>query len=356
MTIPYVIFSDQHCHAWSMFATTDADGVNSRLRAILNEMERGADELIAAGGRLMVFAGDLFHERGTIDTDVVNPVQDCIRRIINKGVTIVAIPGNHDLKGKDTTELGSAVKNFGAIVNFHVIHHRHLAKHSPHEVIMVPWRESNDQLRADLKEMADLHLDRHRLDVVIHAGIDGVLIRVPNHGLTAAELAAYGFRRVFAGHYHDHKVMEGGKVISIGATTHQTMSDIGTTAGFLMVYPDRIEHRATRAPLFVEITADTADEDIFSIVDGNYVRVRGRSLAPSDVAKMRAELIKLGAKGVVIDVLPEEILARSTTPRAASVSIEASVDKYIDGMSVPDAAAVKIAAAAVLSAVQSVSV
>ena len=59
----YVQLSDLHFHNWSAFAKTNDDGVNSRLRIILNETIRAAHklkELRKAKGGTMVLGGDLF--------------------------------------------------------------------------------------------------------------------------------------------------------------------------------------------------------------------------------------------------------------------------------------------------------
>ena len=73
----------------------------------------------------------------------------------------------------------------------------------------------------------------------VSAGLAATDRRLVPYGALVPErrhdLAKLGFRRVFAGHYHHHCSFEDGKVWSIGATTHQTASDIGTKAGFLLV-------------------------------------------------------------------------------------------------------------------------
>ncbi|SER28475.1 Calcineurin-like phosphoesterase [Faunimonas pinastri] len=354
MDQPYGLMSDQHCHDWSAFSTVDADGVNSRLRIILNEMERAAAEVKAAGGNLLVFGGDLFHQRGSLNPEVFNPTHQCLKRILASGVEIVAIPGNHDNKSKDTTELGNAIQTIGALPNFGVATKTTLLQDV--SIALVPWRASLDQLRVDLAELRDSVSDADELDVVIHAGIDGVLTGVPEHGLTADELAKYGFKRIFAGHYHNHKVMAGGKVTSIGAATHQTWSDVGTKAGFLIVHPDRIDYRASHAPNFVDITGDTDPDDIPLIVDGNYARVRGMKLADSEVKELREELQTLGARGVSIQVAREVVSARAASSAPSAISLEASVAKYVDDLGADEAAIIKSQCADILAEVQSITV
>lgn len=354
MKFPYALLSDQHCHAWSTFATITPEGVNSRLEMILSEMVRAAVEVKAAGGDTMIFAGDLFHQRGAVDPEVFNPTQVAIRRILELGVKIYAIPGNHDLKSKETTEIGNAIQTFGDLTGFTVLTTPWVGR----GFAMVPWRHTHSQLHDDLQKLAD-ELDTRKglFDVIIHAGVDGVLNGTPDSGLTAASLAAYGFKRVFAGHYHDFKEMEDGKVVSIGATTHQTWRDVGSKAGFLLVSETSINRRGSRAPEFIDITDETDPESLDLIVDQNYVRVRGAKLTGAQVREMRELLFGLGAAGISIEVPPEEVLSRaggSSKPETAT--LEESVHNYIKALELDYEPRVRAAANDILSGIKSEAV
>jgi DNA repair exonuclease SbcCD nuclease subunit len=357
---PYLLVSDLHCHAWSAFAKTDASGINSRLLTILNELERAAVELRKAGGDTIVIAGDIFHERGKLDPEVFNPTHNMFRKLLGWGFTIVAIPGNHDLKGKETTELGNAIQTLGALDGFMVMTKPDLIQTAQGAwLAFVPWCSSYDDLRQKQDELADriiaLKMDPAEVDLIIHAGINGVIMNMPDHGLDATEVASWGFKRVFAGHYHNFKPLNT-KVISIGATTHQQWGDIGTQAGFLLVYEDRFEHRASHAPNFIEITNDTDEDDIPLLVDGNYIRIRGMKLTDVEIVKFRTELEKMGALGASFQVARVVASARTGSVATKGLSLDESVDKYIDDQKLPNAALIKSMAADVLTTVRSVTV
>lgn len=321
---PYALLSDQHAHLWSAFSTALPSGVNSRLAVILGEMERAADELVAAGGSTMVFAGDLFHVRGSIDPEVLNPTVDCVERILGRGVQIFAIPGNHDLKGRETVELGNAMQTLGKLDGFTVVTKPTSFELDGECVFLFPWRSAVTDLRAEMEAVAY----RGHWDAIIHAPVNGVIFGIPDHGFDAKELAGLGFKRVFAGHYHNH-VDFGNGVCSIGATTHQTWSDIGSKAGFLLVHPDKVVYRASHAPKFVEINADTDPDDISLIVDGNYVRVCFETLSPSEEIEWRETLVGMGAKGVVIHASKAPAVSRAGATVKTGASLESSVGGYI---------------------------
>jgi len=328
---PYAVLSDQHAHSWSQFSKVNEKGVNSRLQIVLDEMLRAAKELLEAGGDTMVFAGDLFHVRGSIDPEVFNAVHDTIQIILAMDVKIVAVPGNHDLKGKETTELGNAIQTLGAMKGFEVVTEIGPMNTRGRDIVFIPWQSTVEGVREAVKKLASNFdaRDRAAMDLVIHAGINGVLTGMPDHGLDPAEIKAWGYRNVFAGHYHAHKILLPG-VVSIGATAHQTWGDVGTKAGFLLANADgSINWRASHAPSFVDIDGDTDPDDIPFIVDGNYVRVRGFKMSNADIANFKEGLEDFGAKGVIFQVTKEEVSARGPVKTATPLSLEASVAKYI---------------------------
>lgn len=59
MTLPYGVISDPHYHRWDAFATTNADGLNSRLEIQLDATKEAAKAMKAAGCKHMLVAGDI---------------------------------------------------------------------------------------------------------------------------------------------------------------------------------------------------------------------------------------------------------------------------------------------------------
>lgn len=358
----YGVLSDLHCHAWSTYATVDADGVNSRLRIILNEMERAAAGLVLAGGSTMVIAGDIFHVRGSIDPEVLNPVQSVIQKLLDDGINIYAIPGNHDLKSSDTNELSSAVQTLahtasdaGKFITFNVP--SMITTDDGYQLAFVPWRNKVDDVISDLHQLKNAVGDPDLTDVFIHAGIDGVLTNMPDHGLAARRLAEIGFRRVFAGHYHHHKHFVwqdiANEVVSIGATTHQTWSDVGTKAGFLLVDHQSVLFQDSHAPKFVDVSGMTETEMQLAS-DGNYIRFRGDPMSTADLDELKDFFVKSGALGTSIQAPKKAASQRANAaPTASGQSLGRSVSTYIDQhKDIPAHVPrdlVKISAAAVLS-------
>lgn len=322
------IISDTHQHNWSAFATVNEDGVNSRNQITLDETIRAAKEIKAAGGSVLIHAGDLFHVRGNIAPSVLNPTLEAYRYIIEDlEMKVIMIPGNHDMEGKDSLKNTNAVEAL-ASVGVYVCSHQYVTKVGEEYIIAIPWRSSVDQLKIELEELAFGTPDIDKTNVVIHAPVDDVIEGIPDHGLTSEYLGNLGFKRVFSGHYHNYKDF-GNNVYSVGALNHQTWGDVNAKAGFLLVDGD-VVYRASHAPSFVDLDPDTSVEDVPLIVDGNYIRVRMEIEKESQIADMREFLIESGAAGVVIHpVRDTSVVARSGSTVKSGATIAASVADFI---------------------------
>tara|TARA_R110000851_G_C13102760_1_gene569361 strand:- start:95350 stop:96414 length:1065 start_codon:yes stop_codon:yes gene_type:complete len=328
----YGILSDSHNHNWSAFAKTEADGVNSRNRIILNETIRAAQAVKVAGGDTLIHAGDLFHVRGNIAPSVLNPVLETYRTIRDMGIQVRMIPGNHDMEDKDSGVMTNAVEALRG-VGVDVCNHTNIISDGKVNVVMIPWHSSTDSLIEEIERtvlsIAESGESHSEYDLIIHAPVDGVIMNIPDHGLNATQLAAFGFNRVFSGHYHSHKNF-GNDVYSVGATTHQTWNDVGTKAGFLLVSPKNVKHCESHAPSFVDLTEDIDEDDVEQLVAGNYVRVTIEVEKESEVKTLRKFLIDSGAEGVVINAVKKAAtVSRTGSTVSSSRSMAASISEFI---------------------------
>jgi len=325
---PFGIISDTHHHNWSSFAHTNSRGVNSRLQTILDETMRCASAVFKAGGDTLVHAGDLFHVRGSVAPSVLNPTLQTYKLLVDSGLKVIINAGNHDLEGKDANDLGSAItalKEVGCMVVNQPTAMPALG------LILVPYIGKVADLKKVLEDLQD-GTDAPNCNLIVHAGIDGVIKGLPDHGLDAEYLNKLKFARTFAGHYHHHKKLAD-RVWSVGALTHQTWSDIGSKAGFLVVHDavDGVKWHSTHAPSFIEIDGATKPEDIPLMVDGNYVRAKIFSSKPSEIEDLRKFLTDSGALGVTIISQPKAGVTRTASTVKAGASLEVSVTDYING-------------------------
>ena len=333
---PYGIQSDTHCHSWSAFSETLDSGINSRLQIILDEAWRLASAIKKIGGKTMYHTGDLFHVRGSIAPSVLNPTLDVYRKIKEElGIEVRILAGNHDLENRDAQRLSSAItalEGIGCVVV------NEPTSFDDDKVLMIQWIQNIQDLKSCIEAEKDI-LESKGCNVsewtlMIHAPVDGVIVGLPDHGLDDKYLSQLGFKYVFCGHYHHHKDFGNG-VYSVGASTQQTWSDVGSNAGFLLVTKLGVKWMKSRAPEFVEVNGDMSSEDIKNAVAGNYVRAKINTDKSADVESVRSFLIENEAKGVVILTTKTAIEAeRSTTSVKVGASIEESVNEFIKNSTV----------------------
>lgn len=341
----YGLAADLHFHQWSAFASANADGRNSRLAGLLYELRRCAKQTCSAGGKYVVLAGDIFHVRGSVSPTVLNAVKDeldyCWKEYDSR---FIVLAGNHDLEGKDATRLGSAVTalecGYVRVIN----EPTDISLEGGPAAVMVPWYESVEILKDALLAWANRYSEdlRGELDLILHAPIDGVIDGLPLHGLSPEWLAELGFKRVFAGHYHNHRRVyhdsDGSStyasdVWSIGALAHHTWSDIGTRAGFLLVSDDEVSWQKSRLPEFLDIDrmTDIDPIELPLMFEGNFVRVKVESSSVKEINAIRAELEGYGARGVLIQAVPQPPKREegAAVSAAAGASLEVSVGDYV---------------------------
>lgn len=355
MSKPYALISDTHFHCWDQFSTINSDGINSRLQVILDEIKRAAEVLKEHGGDTLIHAGDWFHVRGRLEPAVLNPVLGLFEEIYRDGISVVGICGNHDLASKDSKWLTNAAHALTGVGVEMCNETNRLRDDHDFKITLIPWHHSTDSLKDEIIRLAhELGEDAAKHDLIIHAPVDGVIDGLPDHGLTDEWLAKAGFKRVFSGHYHNFKDFGNG-VYSIGATTHQTWSDIDSKAGFLLVYPDKVVRHASHAPSFVEIEGDMTEEELL-IIDGNYVRAKIGKATQSQVNELRAELMTRGAKGVLLQAVVDKTAAgeRESVVEHSAVRLEESIGAFIKHRSFTNPAELQQHCEDILSRVEAV--
>ena len=351
---PIGIMSDLHLHGWSAFSkpiesdlVRPGELINSRLDGLLREVQRCGLEVRAAGGDTVFITGDLFHVRGSVAPSVLNPTLDTFRYLADLGIRFFIIPGNHDLEGKHSSRVGSAVTALESIEGVTVIHEPTWIPE--YAVAMIPWFEDVQQLKqvaADLiAENAGSAPEGVTTSLMIHAPVDGVILGLPDHGLSPAELGRLGYGRVYSGHYHAHKVFPHADipdaVISVGAIAHHTWNDVGTQAGFLLVDDSGVSLRASHLPAFVDIDGamDPLEADLRA--KGNYVRLKTDKATAKQVEELREWMTNAGAAGVVIQHIKQPTSGREPGASVnAGASLEVSVGEYIAKQGLEDAAEV----------------
>jgi DNA repair exonuclease SbcCD nuclease subunit len=334
MSIPFGIISDCHNHSWSQFSHIYSTGINSRLQDILDaELEAGR-AVLAAGGKRLYIAGDLFHVRGSVSPKVLNPTKDLFEKLTGLGLEIRILTGNHDLESRDSESLSNACEALSPIEGVKVI--SHMTIFHDDNVVMVPWYDSLDDVRSYIKaaieEIEDLGDTASSYTLMIHAPMNGVLTGIPDHGFYYKELEGFGFKRVFSGHYHNHRKMGESEVYSCGALTHQTWNDIGTRAGHMIVTDTDVIHTKSKAPEFREYDIAWDDDTAAEQCKGNFIRVRLGEADEDEITMIRDHITGLGALGCLVQAVAVPkgtATARTASAAAKAPTLGESVSEWI---------------------------
>lgn len=310
---PYCVISDIHCHNWSAFSKLNAEGVNNRLQSILDAIREATDRLISQGGTHLVITGDLFHTRGTVKPSVLNPVHDLFAEISAKGIKVHAIPGNHDLEGKESDVLGNAIHTLGSLHGFSVYSKPTLLK-SNH--LFIPWIEDSQEV---LKLASERSYLNPNLTLFMHVGLNGVIPGHISNTLNPEDFLEKDFKYVFSGHFHNH-VNFNSRVYSVGALTHQTWNDIDSRAGYLIVYEDKVEQFETKAPKFIH------DLDPRNSVRGNYIRMR-EEMTEEAACATKKMFMEAGALAVLDQTTRPSIVVKS---HEKSVKVDGTIESALE--------------------------
>lgn len=344
-----MVASDTHFHDFNFGSYVTPEGINSRLKATIDEFERGADELEQQGGRDIVITGDLFHVRGLIDPMVFNPVMHMFERLSKRGFRVHAIPGNHDLAEETATEVGNSFHAFTAIPNFKVYYQATYLTMEGGVAVFFPWGRLH---QTGISALADslAVLPSQKITIFCHEGLSGVISGV-NSTIDPSIFNLKEIKYVFSGHFHNHKRFDftcpngTPTVFSVGALTHQSFKDVGSLAGFLIVNNDEVEHHPSQAPQFLDINFDLAGmltEELEEYV-GNFCRIPSdRSLRSEEVLALKTTLQNIGALRVICraqiddtmvdmgDFSPNVIGATRFVIRGDEKSISKQLESYIN--------------------------
>ena len=349
---PYGVISDVHFHAWTFGSYTTTNGVNSRLEDTIKEFKRACYEVRKAGGNDIVVTGDLFHTRGEIQPTVNNPVYDMFVELSEDSFDFHVLPGNHDLETDETTEHGCVFKAFSSIRGFNTYYKPTIVPIGDYGrgeyAIIIPWM--TDRIYEAIQKEKNTKFDHRTFTLFGHAGLNDVLTGVKG-SVTAIDIHNLGMRNAFFGHYHNHKhfsLDDGTRqsdVYSVGALTHQSFKDVGSTAGFIVVHSlENVRFHNSEAPEFINFDHDdwmrTSGLDPRKFTN-NYVRMnfasKTASLSKGEILAIKSSLQAVGSLRVInqipidtdMDLMRTEGAAVYTFGRTGAKSLGEEFTKYV---------------------------
>ena len=271
----YIYFSDFHAHNFSEFSTPDAKFGTSRLRhqvEVLEYLFKQAKDTSS----VLLFGGDLFHQRNSVDTRVFNAVFGVFARYSD--VTVVMIRGNHDSVNNSITS-PSSIEPFEELPNVSVVTGCEVKKVGTDTITCISYGDEVEDMKKFIK-------DHPATLLMAHIGVDGSRSGAYSHSLggafTKADLYNNNYQAVLLGHYHERQMLfqNGGYV---GNTVPMSFNDDGETKGYWTfetsdsgkTLKNDISYVPIASPKFMTLDLQNLPDDYEDVVKHNFVRVRG---------------------------------------------------------------------------------
>jgi DNA repair exonuclease SbcCD nuclease subunit len=313
MRPPILVISDPQFHNFKAHSTT-VDGVNSRLLQQMAAWNEAIEIGVKAGCKMLVIPGDVFEIRGQIKPSVFNKVTELVYLAMQKGLDVVAIPGNHDMEHFDAGESAIDTWDMLFLEGFGSMPQRDVTVMKIPEVVMmggyriagVPYIHDVKKFKSALRDIGS-----HNPEItLIHQGVDdfdptGALTT----GLTARWLEDNCPGRIICGHYHFPAIK--GRVLNPGALVQHRFGDEGNHRGCWVVYDskDEPEFHRIKSPEFVTWRDHGATH--LPSAKGNFVRVITKSVKQGEKIRKKAE--EAGALSVIVQVEKEFKTAHEKT-------------------------------------------
>jgi DNA repair exonuclease SbcCD nuclease subunit len=264
----FLIFSDFHAHNFNYAATrVTIPGMrglyNSRLADSAEVLDEMLEYAVKSKIKTVVFCGDLFHKRTSVNTDVRHVVVNRLHKFVEKGIQLYMIPGNHDM-GDRKGYVHSLVGLGELSDHIHVYDKPSITTLKTISFVFVPYTDNLTEARVMLQKAGDLaDLSNTPCVLFAHLGMQGAkvgsdYVLVNDSDVSVSDVPKEKFVACFFGHFHEHQrlFLNGWYV---GATHQHNWGDSGGSRGFLhakVYYQDKepkldFTQIKTNAPRFV---------------------------------------------------------------------------------------------------------
>lgn len=272
-------FGDLHAHLFSEFAEHNEETVNTRLKEILQVLPTIREYMIEHKMGYLLFAGDLFHKRITVDTRVMNLVRDEFRKFYGWGIEIIMIPGNHDqVDNSDYPQ--HSLESFKEFEYVTVLDRfTPITLPGGLKIYPAPYSKNAQMVKDFLNEYAEDAKAYDGTTILLgHLGVSGAFVGKSSYAMadafTVADLHPEAFTFGVFGHFHKWQFLGDTKhFFYTGAPIQHNFNDEGQEKGFWVLDTEtkKAELVPIKSPEFITVT-DWKKAD-FEKLKGNYLRI-----------------------------------------------------------------------------------
>jgi len=351
----FAVVADVHVANHARFGGREEDGLNARGRFTIEALREAVTIADLRGCEHFVVAGDLFDNRRP-EPAVVAAVQHVFADARERGLVVVAVPGNHDLLDADASGGNTTCAPLWQVAQ--VPDHEGWWRIGGYPVLVVPF-QSRAPMSQHLGEVLSAygHKEPKEFDgegkpslLITHVGVYDLLSATPwqkrakdaiEAGFLLGLIEDAGIETAFVGNYHDHHRwtdVENGvrRVFQVGALCPVSFSETGTVdRGLMAIYQNGgVSFVTVPGPRFLDIETPRQVADLSSMSDRllerTFVRVSREVEIPLGLVS------KLGGVDHVGPEVTEVAGAAGAASAVAGSDPAAELAAYVEQMNLPE--------------------
>ena len=273
----FIFFTDSHFHLFTNYAKPDEDYVNDRFKEQIEALQKVFD--IAREEKAdVIFGGDLFHKRNSVDTRVYNKVFEVLAR--NRDIDVYMLRGNHD-SVTNSLYTSSSIEPIGYLPNVHIFSSTDTFSFTDVNLVFEPYGDETEEIKEHIKGS----YDENKTNILVaHLGVEGSLTGKGSHRLEGAfgyqDLLPDNYAFILLGHYHRRQYFTNPNHFYGGSLMQQSFSDEQESNGVHLIDTDKLttEFIPINTRRFITIQGEDIPENFEQLVDeDNFIRVIGTS-------------------------------------------------------------------------------
>lgn len=271
----FLFFTDSHFHLFSNYSKPDEDFVNDRFREQVSTLQKVFD-IAREEQAEIIFGGDLFHKRNSVDTRVYNKIFEVFAR--NKDIKVHMLRGNHD-SVTNSLYTSSSIEPIGYLPNVYIYSYPDTFSFTDVNLVFEPYGDET----AEIKEHIKKSYDENKVNILVaHLGVEGSLTGKGSHRLEGAfgykDLLPDKYDFILLGHYHRRQYFDNKNHLYGGSLMQQSFSDEQEANGVHLIDTEKLttEFIELDTRRFITIQGDNAPDNLEELInEGHFIRFIG---------------------------------------------------------------------------------
>lgn len=282
-----ICFGDLHAHMYTDFSQLDDITGNSRFTDVMSCFDAMEDYALANNIKYILFAGDMFHKRVTVNTVVLNTVYNRISEMTKNGLKFIMTVGNHcQVSNEDFPQHSlETFKEIDGVVVLDRFESYMIGDYDkPYYVFSSPYCKNTELVKKELNKFADTTKSKgiEKQSILLgHLGLSGAFVGKSNYAMadafTVEDLHPDAFAFGVFGHFHRGQELGGfSHFFYTGAPLQHNFNDEGQDKGFTVIdlETQTKEFVAIDTPQFITVTSKELSDLDKAKLEGNFVRYK----------------------------------------------------------------------------------